>query len=251
MARAFGVSHKCLLPVGGIPMLRRVVETLRAHPRVNEISVVIEREDIAAQAFGGRLPEGVRVLPAAESAAASVLRAVEREGVRLPVLVTTADHALLDSAMLDAFLAGAEKAKEADLAVALVRRKNVLDRWPEARRTWLKLGRDRVTSCNLFALRTEDALKAVAFWRQAEKNRKRPWKIALAFGIPALLGLLVGKGDAKSVLENLSRRLGLVARPVFMPAPEASVDVDKPEDLELAERILRKKAEKTRPQGRM
>ncbi len=238
MARAFGVSHKCLLPVGGVPMLRRVVEALRAHPRVGGISVVIEREDIAAKAFDGRLPEGVRVLPAADSAAASVLRAVEGEGMQLPVLVTTADHVLLDGAMLDAFLTGAEDAEDADLVVALVRREDVLARWPEARRTWLKLGRDRVTSCNLFALRTEAALKAVAFWRQAERNRKRPWKIALAFGIPALLRLLLGRGDARSVLEDLSRRLGLVARPVFLPKAEASVDVDKPEDLELAERIL-------------
>jgi hypothetical protein len=155
--------------------------------------------------------------------------------------VTTADHALLDAAMLDAFFRGVEEERDADLAVALVRREDVLAKWPEARRTWLKLGRDRVTSCNLFALETEDALKAVAFWRHAEKNRKKPWKIALAFGIPALLRLLVGKGDAPSVLEDLSRRLGLVARPVFMPMPEASVDVDKPEDLDLAERILRER----------
>lgn len=241
MARACGVSHKCLLPVGGTPMLRRVVETLRAHPRIGGISVVMEREEVAARAFGGRLPEGVRVLPAAESAAASVLRAVEEGGVRPPLLVTTADHALLDAAMLDAFFRGVEEERDADLAVALVRREDVLAKWPEARRTWLKLGRDRVTSCNLFALETEDALKAVAFWRHAEKNRKKPWKIALAFGIPALLRLLVGKGDARSVLEDLSRRLGLVARPVFMPMPEASVDVDKPEDLDLAERILRER----------
>ncbi len=242
MARALGISHKCLLPVGGMPMLRRVVETLRAHPRVSGISVVIEREDIAAQAFGGRLPEGVWVLPAAESAAASVLQAVQEQDMVLPLLVTTADHALLDRAILDAFLNGADAEKDADLAIALARREDVLAKWPEARRTWLKLGRDRVTSCNLFALKTEDALKAVSFWRQAEKNRKRPWKIALAFGIPALLRLLLGRGNARSVLEDLSHRLGLLARPVFMPMPEASVDVDKPEDLELAERILKERA---------
>jgi len=151
--------------------------------------------DIAARALGGRLPKDVRALPAADSAAASVLRAVEEEGVRPPLLVTTADHALLDGAMLDAFLQGAEEAVDADLAVALVRRQDVLARWPEARRTWLKLGRDRVTSCNLFALR-----------------------------------------------KALSRRLGLMARPVFLPMAEASVDVDKPEDLELAERILKERA---------
>ncbi len=251
MARAFGVSHKCLLEVGGVPMLRRVVEALRAHPRVKGIAVVIERADIAARAFGGRLPEGVRVLPAAGSAAASVMEAVRMHGLRLPLLVTTADHALLDGAMLEAFLRGAEEAEDADLVIALARREDVLAKWPEARRTWLKLGRERVTSCNLFALKTENALKAVAFWRQAEKNRKKPWKIALAFGIPALLRLLLGRGDARSVLEDLSRRLGLLARPVFMPMPEASVDVDKPDDLKLVERILREEKAASGRQGRM
>ena len=34
MAAAYGVSHKCLVEVGGIPMLRRVVETLLAHPAI-------------------------------------------------------------------------------------------------------------------------------------------------------------------------------------------------------------------------
>jgi hypothetical protein len=35
-----------------------------------------------------------------------------------------------------------------------------------------------------------------------------------------------------------SRRLDLTARPVLMPFAEAAVDVDKPEDKELAERIF-------------
>ena len=32
MAAAYGVTHKCLVEVGGIPMLRRVVDTLQNHP---------------------------------------------------------------------------------------------------------------------------------------------------------------------------------------------------------------------------
>jgi hypothetical protein len=35
-----------------------------------------------------------------------------------------------------------------------------------------------------------------------------------------------------------SRRLGLEARPILLPFAEAAVDVDKPEDKELAERVL-------------
>ena len=241
MARAFGARHKCLLEVGGAPMLARVVAALREVPEIGEIVITIDDAAAAAAAFPQGLPQGVRIVESADSASASVLRAMEEQGVAPPLLVTTADHALLRPEMVRHVLAGAEESG-ADLAIALARREVVLARHPRAARTWLPLGRDRVTSCNLFAVRTQKARKAIAFWRRAEKNRKRPWKIAAAFGPGALLRLawlvLSGRGDARAVLRMLSARLGLAAAPVFMPWAEAAVDVDKPEDLELAKKIL-------------
>ncbi len=237
MAKAFGVTHKCLLPVGGAPMLARVTDALRACGRIGEILVSIEEPAVAAQAFGGTLPEGVRAVPAAESASASVLAAAEEAGA--PLLVTTADHALLDKAMLDYFLAAAGSMADTDLAVALARRETVLKAFPEARRTWMKFGPDVVTACNLFALKTPRALKAAAFWRKAEKDRKKPWKIAMSFGLAALVRVALGLTDVQGVFAHASRRLGLVARPVLMPMAAAAVDVDKPEDLRLAENFLR------------
>ena len=98
MARAFGVSHKCLVDVGGMPMLARVLATLRAHPAIGRIGVSIENEALVEQAVGP-LPEDVYVIPSKESAAASAAAALPVLGH--PVLLTTADHVLLDAAMLD------------------------------------------------------------------------------------------------------------------------------------------------------
>ena len=42
VARAAGVAHKCLVPVAGVPMAVRVVETLAACPSVGRIALALE-----------------------------------------------------------------------------------------------------------------------------------------------------------------------------------------------------------------
>lgn len=236
LARAFGVSHKCLVPVGGRPMLARVVETLTRHVAVGRVVVAIEDEAVLRAALGAGGADRVEWAVAGDSAAASTAAALDAAGFAGPVLVTTGDHALLDVAMLDHFLAASESCG-ADVTVGLARAETVLGRYPEAKRTFLAFGRDRVSGCNLYGILTPRARRAVAFWERIETNRKKPLKLAAAFGLVALLRFLTGSLDLDGAFRFASQRIGVVARPVIMPFPEAAIDVDKPEDRELAETI--------------
>ena len=196
MARAFGVSHKCLVDVGGMPMLARVLATLRAHPAIGRIGVSIENEALVEQAVGS-LPEDVFVTPSKESAAASAAAALPVLGH--PVLLTTADHVLLDGAMLDHFMAQSATGS-ADLTVGLARAETILAAYPETRRTFLRFGPDRVSGCNLFGLMTPDAARAIAFWQTVERNRKRPWRLIAAFGaVPLLVATGAGAESRRSI----------------------------------------------------
>jgi len=85
------------------------------------------------------------------------------------------------------------------------------------------------------------ARKALAFWHDVEKVRKQPWCLIGAFGPVALLRFFAGALTLESAFALASRRLGLTARPVLMPFAEAAIDVDKPADKKLAERILRER----------
>jgi choline kinase len=68
MAKAYRVTHKCLVEVGGENMLSRVVRTLQAHPMVGAIHVVIETRQLLGQALGP-LADKVNFLPPQQSAA--------------------------------------------------------------------------------------------------------------------------------------------------------------------------------------
>ena len=236
MAARYGVSHKCLIEVGGKPMLARVVETLLSHSAVKSVGISIENDGVLGPVLGDNADK-VRFFKSKSSAPASVQAALEEMGDDGPVLVTTADHALLDHKMLDHFMIQAQ-GTDADLLVGLARAQIILQEYPDAKRTFLKFGGDRVSGCNMFAFKTPRAQKVLSFWQRVEKNRKNPIKLIAAFGLRPLVAYATGTLNLDKAFELASQRIGLKAHPVLMPFANAAVDVDKPEDKELVERIL-------------
>ncbi len=245
LAAAQRLSHKCLVRVGGEPMLLRVLRSLGASQRVGRIAISID-DPGALEAVPGLAPlldwRSVAMVPSAATPSLSVARAVETLENPWPLLVTTADHPLLTPAMVDHFCAEAVSA-EADLAVALAAASLVLARHPDARRTFLRVRGERYTGCNMFALMTPNAVRAADFWQALEAHRKRPWRIFKAFGAAAILRFAAGGMTLDAAMRAASRRLDLKAVAVEMPFPDAAIDVDKPDDLALAEAVLRAREE--------
>jgi GTP:adenosylcobinamide-phosphate guanylyltransferase len=236
MAKAYGVRHKAVVPVGGKPMLARVVSTLLEHPVIASVAVSID-EEAAAHGALGKLAKEVMILHSADTAAKSALAALRMGMVTYPALLTTADHPLLTGPMIDHFIAKSENL-EVDLTAGLADARTILSAFPDAKRTFLAFGRDRVSGCNLFGLHNDRALRAIDAWRYLERVRKQPWRLVSAFGPLALVRYATGLLNLESAFAIASRRLGLEAKPILMPFAEAAVDVDKPEDKELAERVL-------------
>jgi CTP:molybdopterin cytidylyltransferase MocA len=241
MARAAGVSHKCLLPVDGTPMIRRVVTALLAAPSVGRVMISIDAPDLLEEFFSGPESDRIGLVQSAETPSLSALAAIEAAGGAAPMLITTADHPLLVPALIERFCREAE-ASGADIVAGLAPEDVIRTAFPESRRTYLRFRDGRFSGCNLFALLRTEGTKAIRLWRRVERDRKRPWRIAKAFGLPMLLGYLAGWLTLDAALARLSRLAGAKAGVVVLPVAEAAVDVDKPEDLVLVEAILRGRA---------
>lgn len=232
------VTRKCLATAGGVPMLTRVVRALAACPRIGTILVSLDDEALLEQ-----LPELVLLREAGRlrtlSSAASLSRSVEIafQEAGAPLLVTTADHALLSTAMLEHFL-GAADAAGADVAAGLAAATLITAQYPNTRRTYLRFRGGAYSGANLFALRTQAAGRAIAFWARIERDRKQPWRLVRAFGPTLLVAYLLRLCTLDQAMALASRRLGLQAVAVQIPIAEAAIDVDKPADLDLVEDIL-------------
>ena len=234
MAKAYGVTHKCALPLNGKPLLAWVVDALLKSGIPAPVTVVIDDETAALKAVQDW--SQIITLPAANSAPASALAAARAVNA-YPLLVTTGDHPLLTPAMVQ-FCMQAAEGSDADFLVGLATADVIQPAYPETKRTYFNLGGTRVSGCNLFVVRTPAGLKLFETWQHLEQNRKKPWKLAAAFGGMPLLWYVLGSLTAARAFGYISDRLGINVQPVFLPFAEAAMDVDKPSDFTLAEKIL-------------
>lgn len=240
VADCAGVGHKALAPVAGMPMLARVAATLRqALPDTPQIVAIDSDPQIDALI---RSIGNLTVLPPKNSPAATVTEALRRYGT--PLLIATGDHPLLTSAMVCHFLANVPA--DADGAAAVAERKTIEDKYASHRTYWRFAG-TQVSGCNLFYL-GKKAEAAVAFWRQLETDRKHPAKVLRRLGAGTVLRFVCGCLTLPQALERLGRKTGARFDVVDMPFAEAAIDVDHPEDLVLAEKILRERTQGQDPQ---
>ncbi|MBX3024829.1 nucleotidyltransferase family protein [bacterium] len=244
LARAAGVSHKALAPVAGVPMLARVLATLRAARAVGRLVVCGMPADalageptLQATLAGGELA----LMGGGATPSASVLASMEALGDCTPLLVATADHPLLTPALVDEFCARSADSG-ADVTVGLVPAALVRSAFPTVRRTTVPFRDGAFCGCNLFAFLTPEARRAPAAWMAVERHRKRPWRMVGALGVGSVLRFVLRRLTVAAVMDLASDRMGVRVRPVVVSAPEAGFDVDTITQLAAAEAFLQRRA---------
>jgi CTP:molybdopterin cytidylyltransferase MocA len=236
MAKAYGVAHKCALPVNGKPMLQRVVDALSETGFRQPFYVSIDNAAAASSALAGTAFR-IKTITPKSSAPASARAAIDTINT-FPILITTGDHPLLTAQMLQYFIETAASSG-ADVLAGLATSDVVASSYPETKRTYFNLGGTRVSGCNLFAIVNARGLKLVEIWQEIERDRKSPWKLVSRFGLWPLLAFAMGRLTPDKAFGFISNKLGIKVAPVFMPFAEAAIDVDKPSDLVMAEKILK------------
>lgn len=232
-AQRYGTDLKALIPVGGVPMVRRPVEALLASDVIGDIHVLSQDPERIAAA----LPADPRLKVGRSGATISetLLALCDDPGIAWPLLVTTADHALLDPAMVRDFC---NRTARCDIAIGVVERRQLARKVRHAHRTWVKFRGGAYSGANLFALRTPKVASAIELWRAVEQDRKKAFKLLWKIGPLIFLGAVLRRKTLDETLRRVSRRVGVVIRAVEPANPLAAIDVDKPSDLAMVESIL-------------
>lgn len=218
-------------------MLSRVCGALLACPKVTRIVILAQEPERLLQGDAAELADEKRValVASGDGIATSIAAIAGTKDAPWPILVTTADHALLTPAMVNEFLDGVG---DSDLAFAVGERARLEAEYPLANRTWLKFADGHFSGANLFGLRGASTLQTLTLWSGIEQNRKRAFSILSSFGPRLLFRALTRSISFTEAVRRAGARLNTNAKPIVMSQPEAAIDVDKVSDVKVAEAIL-------------
>lgn len=235
-----------MIDIDGLPMVMRVLNSLRASKVIKRISLAgPEASEVATDStlaqwvadgeIDWREPES--------SPSTSAYHAMQAMDAEEAVLLTTADHPLLTAEIVDAF--GRQSlADDVDVTVGLAPHALVTEAYPGIKKTVLRFSDGEFCGCNLFAFLTPEGRRAASFWRKIEQERKKPLVVIGLLGWSAIIRYRLGMLSLEEALAKLSKRLGLRIRAVILPYANAAIDVDSIADLMLVKGSLEKAAAK-------
>lgn len=238
LAAEAGVTHKCLVPIGGRPLLAHVLDALARVEGAGAVRISVEagaEERLRPIAAASALP--VAFVAAAGNIADSVYAAAE--GAPGPVVITTADNVLLTAdavrRVIDR-LAGGD-----DAVVALARKEDVLLAHPQGQRRFYKFRDGAFSNCNLYGL-SRRGLKLAETFREGGQFAKNPLRIARAFGFFNLIILRFGLVSLGRAMQRLGRRFKVRASAVVLADGAHAIDVDNRRTYLIAAELLDRRA---------
>jgi len=238
LAAAMGVTHKCLVPLAGRPLIAHVLDALVAAPGIAEIRISIDDPAMLAGLRCIADPR-IRVIRSRANLVDSVVAGLE--DAAWPALVTTADNALLTPAAIAQI---GRDAAGADVAVAFTARESVLAAHPDGQRRFYTFSEGGYSNCNAYWIASPAALGAAEVFRQGGQFAKHPGRIIQAFGLVNLIRFRFGIGTLAAAFARFSRRFGIVIRPVVLADGAVAIDVDNVRTHGIAEELLLARAER-------
>jgi GTP:adenosylcobinamide-phosphate guanylyltransferase len=238
LAAEAGVTHKCLVPIGGLPLLAHVLSALGEVGDIESIRISVEdgaADRLRPIATLSGLP--ISFVTAADNIADSVYRAAE--GATGPVVVTTADNVLLTPAAVRQVMDQLDSGS--DTVIAFARKEDVLAAHPQGQRRFYRFKDGEFSNCNLYGL-SQKGLKLAEAFREGGQFRKNPMRIARAFGLLNLILLRFGLVSVSAAMQRLSRRFRVRVEAIILADGSHAIDVDNKRTYEIAAELLDRRA---------
>lgn len=232
------VPNEALIPAAGKPLVRYPVEALLAARSVGRVVVVGPEAELGPALAGLEVeltPAGDTML---ENALRGCRRLAESKGLAPDlVLICTSDVPLITPEVVDGLVQTCIE-RGGDLFYPILERSVLESRFPSTKRTYGTLRDGTFTGGNLFVVDWTVLEREAPTAEALIRSRKNPLQMARTLGFGFLLGLVLGRLSIDQLEAHVGRKFRVTARAVVVPWPEIGIDVDKPEDLELVERIL-------------
>ena len=230
-------DNEALIIIGNYPMIYYVYSALRATPCINNI-VVSGPPD----ALRSILPKEEKLffVEGGANAIESFSNAVNllaNMGISPKILAVPTDVPFITPEAIRDFLACCENS-EADFYYPITRKEVNDIKYPGVVRTYVRLKDGVFTGGNLFLLRSAIIPVCLDIGLKLIQRRKNPLAMAKLFGLGLVWKYLTGRLSIPIAEKRFFKVVGIRGKGIISPYAEVGVDVDKPEDLRLAQQYL-------------
>jgi CTP:molybdopterin cytidylyltransferase MocA len=238
LAAEAGVTHKCLVPIGGKPLLAHVLGSLARVDGIGRIRIVVEPDaEPKLRPVTDAFDLPIEFVGAADNLADSIYAG--GKGAEGGLIVTTADNVLVTP---DAVRRVADRLRAGDDGVgAMARKEAVLAAHPQGQRRFYRFRDGEYSNCNLYGMSPRGLAFAETF-RTGGQFAKNPKRIAMAVGILNLVIMKLGILTLDQAMRRLSRRFGLKASAVVLEDGAHAIDVDNARTYSIAAQLLERRA---------
>jgi GTP:adenosylcobinamide-phosphate guanylyltransferase len=226
---------KAFLDAAGRPLIWHVAQALDRAASVGRVAAVGPPREIGEAC--GALVEAI--VPEAGSIMDNVVAGLRALPPASRVLVAASDIPLLEPESVEEFLDASTK-EEADFYYAIVPQSSLEDRYPGARKTFVRVvdGSFAGGSVMLFDPAVVDRVRG--FVEKVLAARKKPWLLAGLFGWSTVMKFASGRLSIREMEERAREVTGIVSRAVILRRPDVALDADleKPENLAIIRQEL-------------
>lgn len=239
VASVAGVEGKAFAKLQGTTLIERVISVLHECRSVNKIySVGPSQKYLTNRTSLHSFIEqhNVCLLEPASGPSASAMRGVMQSDY-YPTLIVTCDLALLSVNVLDQYCETMVDIS-ADFVASAIDYQKVHEIIPELKKTQYQFGSKVVCFANIFAVLAPEGLKAIDYWKEVEKSRKKPIQLIRKIDWISLLQYKLGRLSLDQVALKLSEKVGARLKIQCMPNAELAIDVDSAQDYQVIQKFL-------------
>lgn len=230
-AQEAGVPERALADINGWPMVRYVLRALREASSVSRVVLV------APPGFPDQ-PEADTRVDGAGGLVENIREGLRQSGGASHALIVTADIPFVTPAAVDEYARECAGAG-VDVCYGAIPLEACLRRFPDMRRTSIRTPEGALTGGNIVFQRIASFERQAALLARAYRGRKNPLFLAQLIGLPNVLKFMTRRLTVADIEAAASRVMGVRCRIIITPHPELGTDVDRPDDLRLARKLLR------------
>lgn len=226
-------QYEAMIAIGRKTMVEYVIDALRGSNRIDRIAVVgpIEEPEFCQR-------NDVTVVPAEGDLMENVSRGVDSLPGAHRVLLATCDIPLITPSAIEDFLDRCGN-MSAEIYYPVVSREVVERSYLSTRRTYIPFKEGDFTGGNLFLINPCSVKHCMTKGQQLINARKSPFLLSKMIGFSFLLKYVLHMVSLEEAAKKASALMGINGAVVITTYPEVGIDVDKPSDLELVNKLLK------------